>query len=526
MLTKEIERFYKLLNINIFKKPFCTFEKINNQDCFVQKQQSLFDKVYSLKRKKKENIWFAVNEFATTDKTTFLRNNFSMNFLIEHREKICVKKFNAVYVDIDFKNPEGKYFDIDTVHEKKKELWQKIKTEMILQPSAIIESRNGFHIYLALDEESRGISCEQWEDIENRFFHYMKENISVYADEKAKLVTQVLRCPGTIHKKDGLDEFEIKVISLHSKHYSINELEKAFPPVKSEQREQEKKEVKPKSKAYTFDNNDLADAIKKLDASYFSYVPKLDIALKWVDAVEFIRQYDIRDFFNLNVEINCVFPSMFRQDNKPSCAIYQNKVENRYYYNDFGDADFQNVDLFQIVQNLASVDFNTSVEFLCDVFQISLIRQKNGLVKDIDSIIASNINVFEKVANSDKKLKFMREISDVYKSIMKMWKERQDKANFNNPLELYLSLGRDKVAEKANIEATKISRILLILEGLNALEKVQGKKINSFLPVNTYLIQELNEDALKSQALSLKQHISNIFQITRSKLEEFQENQS
>lgn len=468
---------------------------------------------------KMKNIFFAVNDFE------IVGNN---NYILRKKDKVF--RFNAFYFDIDFKNEKGEHFQDDSiVNAKKKEVYSKLM-KLKIRPS-VIESKNGYHIYFILKRKGRTqIKAEEWQNQEDIIFEYIKQNISDGVDVLAKNITRILRVPETYHyKSDSIEPFKVTVKSLASTH-TLDEICEAFPPVDYEQQGEKKAPISNRQRNNTtnkdLQRNNLVNAIKNLDASYFDYVEKVGIHMRWFYAVEFIRHYDIRKFFNLNVKFNECFRSLFREDNNPSCTIYHNKQEKKYLYHDFADAEFQSVDLFQIVQNIAGVDFNTSVEFLCDVFQISLIRQKNGLVKDIDSIIANNINVFEKVADSDKKLKYMKNIIDVYQVILQIWKERQDKANFNNPLDLKLSLGQEFLSKRAGVESTKLSRILLILEGLRALKKIKGKAIKSFLPVNTYLLNELDEVALKSQAIDLKQYIKKMSQITRPKLKEFLSSQT
>lgn len=513
LIDKNTRNFYKLLNINIYKKPFYTAKIIDDEVTLCQEQKSLYKGVYSLKKKKKENLWFAVNEFTTVDKTVFVNERHAENYIKELREICFVKKFNAVYCDIDFKDINGNHFDTDTVQNMKKTLLKKIKDEMPLLVSAIVESRNGLHLYLALEEQSRNISLEGWKELEERFFCYVRDNISSCVDKKAKLVTQILRVPLSIHQKADSEPFEIKVISLHKKRYTIEELKQAFPEIDTTVHKKGRKKTDI-NKSY---DNRLSDAIKNLDVNYFDYVTKYNLKLSYKDACEFVRQYDLRTFFNLDIEIHESFSSVFRKDNNPSCSIYYDKRNNRYFYHDFGLE--LHTDLAGIIQQYADVDFKTALYFLCDVFNIK-VNEAEKIHKDINLITESNKDIFSRVAEN-KKIKFMRKVSKVYDTILKVWNERNEQHEFNNPLDIDLSLSAEFLSNQADVKPSQASRILLILEGINALQKIESDYKGKFNEkVNTYHIVELNQAELETKALHLKEVVKNPFHdMTRGKLE-------
>lgn len=135
---------------------------------------------------------------------------------------------NAFFVDIDGrKDPE----ELDAIRRK-------------LEPTFILETKNGYHIYWLLDEpvlraeisESEWIEAvSRWEKIEQSIVLELK------ADPSVKDVPRILRIPGTYYWKktgDGYKKgtegvFKIKGIYKNVvANYSMNQMEEVFPIIK------------------------------------------------------------------------------------------------------------------------------------------------------------------------------------------------------------------------------------------------------------------------------------------------------
>jgi len=120
------------------------------------------------------------------------------------RKKECLKAIKAWHVDID----EG----------TKREQILKINSSPIW-PSRVVESKNGFHVYFnAIDAEL----CYHRLIVDglNRFFG---------GDEKAKMVTVLLREPGFWHKKDPRAPFKVTERMNLQTRYTDEEMMYFFP---------------------------------------------------------------------------------------------------------------------------------------------------------------------------------------------------------------------------------------------------------------------------------------------------------
>lgn len=145
----------------------------------------------------------------------------------DNKKEQCTN-INAFFIDIDGrKDPE--------------EL-EKIK--LILDPSFITETKNGYHVYWLLDEVIYKDECfgNDWTDAVERW-EKLEENIvrTLNADKVVKDLTRILRVPNTYYWKKsgdawkkGVENAPFKIKGLHknlSATYSMNQIEEAFPIV-------------------------------------------------------------------------------------------------------------------------------------------------------------------------------------------------------------------------------------------------------------------------------------------------------
>jgi len=140
-------------------------------------------------------------------------NNFN-----KLRKENLVTKFNYYYVDIDG-------------GAKEKQL-QRIKA--CLTPSAIVESKNGYHVYWKCEEDlieeyGKEQAIILYKEMNKRLVHYLKADKGVYD------VTRILRVPGFLHQKNPKDPFEIKEVWKKDVSYSIRDMAWWFRPVPEKQ---------------------------------------------------------------------------------------------------------------------------------------------------------------------------------------------------------------------------------------------------------------------------------------------------
>lgn len=120
------------------------------------------------------------------------------------------------------------YCDIDGL--KKDEIKQKIRFK--IEPSLVVETKSGFHLYWFLDIDLRYLPSEEmieeYKDIlKNRLVPYFG------GDPNATDTTRILRVPNFFHYKNPLKPFLIKVISEKPNFYTFKDLCLSFSRVES-----------------------------------------------------------------------------------------------------------------------------------------------------------------------------------------------------------------------------------------------------------------------------------------------------
>ena len=476
-----------------------------------------------------KNVFFAVNDFDSELTSCTYKNGYTNYYDKMERHKYKEKRFNSYYVDIDFKI-NNQHLDDDELQIMKNSMYDKL-IALNLKPSAIVESRNGFHVYYIIDKKNRiNLNYDKWELQEDAIFDYFVKNVSgEYTDKNAKRSSQLLRLPETIHKKDDSKEFVVSVKYL-SRTYSSNEIEKAFPLFNwtdTTELIQSKAESKqPKKRASISynninNNNIVLSKIINLNTDYFDYVEKYDIELGWNETVEYIQQYDLRKILQVDVRLNENFSSIFREDKHPSCVIFKND-EGKFFYYDFATEECYS--LIGLYVQYANIEFTRAVKVLAKILGICIKNTFDNEKIDIQPLIDENIRVLEQAGNN-KETKYLTKLIPLYTEIMKIWKREVSKKGFNNPADCNLQLASRYLVDKIKSKDGKtVRKYLNVLTALNILKKIGSESKNKKFGkgTNTYLVQRIDVDTVVQAAKDLKNYINNpLGTITAKKMEEY-----
>jgi P4 family phage/plasmid primase-like protien len=134
---------------------------------------------------------------------------------------------NAFFIDIDGRK------DLNELEEIKKRI----------EPTFILETKNGYHLYWLLDEvimKDEIFGEPTWDEIVARWERIEQTIVSTLrADPAVKDITRIMRIPDTYYwkksgdaYKKGKDNAPFKIKGLHknlSANYSMNQMEEAFP---------------------------------------------------------------------------------------------------------------------------------------------------------------------------------------------------------------------------------------------------------------------------------------------------------
>jgi len=168
------------------------------------------------------------------------------------REDLNVDGYEAYFTVNGFKNaPDAKkdnctslnafFVDIDG----RKDLNELEEIKKLLEPTFIIETKNGYHIYWLLDEpifKDEIFGEESWEDYVTKWERIEQSIVTTLkADPVVKDLTRILRQPDTYYwkksgdiYKEGVKSAPFKIKGIHkniSARYSMDQIEQAFPIV-------------------------------------------------------------------------------------------------------------------------------------------------------------------------------------------------------------------------------------------------------------------------------------------------------
>ncbi|MET4176876.1 DNA-primase RepB domain-containing protein [Bradyrhizobium sp. LA7.1] len=135
----------------------------------------------------------------------------------QKRNKENCKETNAGHTDIDFKGVDGLGAD------PRGEVLKQLK-RLKYQPSAIVFSGNGFHVYYFFKEP---VDTQENRERLEAFYRQLAEVMA--GDLAVCEVSRVMRLPGTHNSKNG-EMVPVEIIELHpERRYDLAELEEWLP---------------------------------------------------------------------------------------------------------------------------------------------------------------------------------------------------------------------------------------------------------------------------------------------------------
>ena len=295
------------------------------------------------------------------------------------RTKEKVVEYNNCYIDVDLgKGADGQYLSLEEVNQRKQQLLDKIINKLPMY-TAIVETRNGFHVYWSLEKDTKR---ESWEETEL----FIANTVSV-SDPQVKDASRVLRLPLTVHKKDSTDPFVVMVKDANKKRYACDELLKAFeqsadvikeacdeflslyPEVKVSERKSTTKNRKDIPK----EDIPRIREIMNLVCNPFrnAKFPKTKTMSK-EEFFDFVHHQDLSEFLGIKgcTNFRCVFPDHI--DNHPSATIFPPSKENGNKYVYLCSCTGKAFDIFDVVQEIAKCNYKTAAQYLNHYFNITV----------------------------------------------------------------------------------------------------------------------------------------------------------
>lgn len=286
-----------------------------------------------------------------------------------------VTAFNSWFIDIDAgKDAAGKYLPLDAVAERKAKMRAVIAT--LPEPSAVVETRNGYHIYFAC----YGITNrEDWQAIEDKLIDRIK-----IADPCARDISRLLRVPYSIHNKDPKAPYMCNLIAAARVQYPAADLDslldtkaddiaaacRAYVSAYGATRKNTVRNTntKPRTTAAPVDKptNVAIEAVKRLELppSYVALPSLIPVTAPIPYIKENARLGALLDL-PYGTAIRCIYDE--HPDRHPSATLYRNQNNDRYVCScNQGHAD----DVINVVSKLAHCSTATAINYLCKYLNI------------------------------------------------------------------------------------------------------------------------------------------------------------
>lgn len=328
-------------------------------------------------------IFFSVNEGGTKDSE--------------------INKITSVFIDFDAgKDIDNMYFPLEYIQEYKQKKLETIHS-YLFQPSFIVETRNGLHVYWLVDE---GATIEQFRECQSRLIQYFD------SDKAIKNPARVMRVPGYHWNKDKKNPFLSVILEQCDCRYNIKDIIKSLPEVNTIKPEISRVSRIVKSTP-TCSNINIelimgkdVQGLKRIlgtseqlpDGSILGGIEDntftLHYPLNTPLVVENRQQlYDVICKINLasflGLQENRNFNCVFHNDKKPSANIFTNIETGHKVYKCFSaSCDFVGT-IIKIVERLQKCRKSEAINFIKQVYNIELVETE--WQKETKVMLQSNI---------------------------------------------------------------------------------------------------------------------------------------
>lgn|GEM_PF-2584517 len=324
----------------------------------------------------KNNGMFAVTKPDKSKDLWFTPNRVSDDQYKDGRKKAAGKEitqFNNWYLDVDAgKDDNNNYYDLAEVERRKKDMLAVIAT--LPEPTAIVETRNGYHIYWSCYEVK---DLDTWQAVETKLIDIVR-----IADPHARDVARLLRVPYSTWRKIPDQPYKIKLVSAARNQYPAADMLtlldgaaddivaacKAYndkygieerAPKKAANNTVRKTHSNSQPVAETPDNANIR-AVKALE------IPANVVAMPLVPYTGNIAK-EIKSKVSMSELLDLDYGHVFRcilddhVDNHPSAMIYKNAGGDRYVCSCL---DRRGIDVIDLVMRLAHCGYNDAIGYL------------------------------------------------------------------------------------------------------------------------------------------------------------------
>jgi len=319
----------------------------------------------------------------TLDNDTYFIVNRILNYESNESKKTYkpkkteIKAFNSWFIDIDAgKDEEEKYFSLEEVARRKTEMMKVIN---LLPATAIVDTRNGYHVYFACSKLDSKEDEPTWQKLQMRL-----HDIIMIADNSSRTdCSRIMRLPGsTWCKKDkGLEPYSVTILQAAARDYTADDFAKMLDTCQDKVQAAAKSYVNiyPNALARVSNNKVVSAAAKGDQTERIQSIINLSTetferssSSTYVDNInEYLHQINLAEF--LQIENPTSFVCVLHDDHSPSATIYTNETGYRYYCGSsacVGNGAGKGLDIIDVVMTLSDCTYVQAVNYLSTVYSI------------------------------------------------------------------------------------------------------------------------------------------------------------
>lgn len=217
------------------------------------------------------------------EEDTYITSN---SFYIPKRSSDTIRHFRALFSDIDLDldkigKAEAVYMVYDLAYKGK-----------IPKPTMIVDSGRGLHIYWRIEHAPKG-AIYTWQELEDYLYYQLKH---LGADIRATDCARVLRLPGTINSKNGV---ECTILDIdRSLCYSMYDLREQYL------------DYKPKKQAKSTANSSNKGNVKHYFNSYTLHLARA----KDIEKLCKLRDYRVTGYRNMIIHCYTYWQGIYTRD--------------------------------------------------------------------------------------------------------------------------------------------------------------------------------------------------------------------
>jgi hypothetical protein len=277
-----------------------------------------------------------------------------------------ITKINTVFVDLDCgKDSTGQYHPLDVVEQYKKKKMREIE-QFPLQPSYIIETRNGYHVYWFVND---GATIEQFERCENMLIAYFD------ADKQVKNPARLMRVPGFEWRKNPDEPYVIRIIQRNDVRYDIDTIISNIPTIPFSPSDREKLNTLlsirlPKTPDDSNRTNLNIELIRHQRHDVLkSILSPTPATFNTHDEVyAHLKKMDLRAFLGItDKQFNCIF----HDDKHPSATVLVNEENGHHVYHCSSARCGFEGSIIQVTERLIKKGRYSALRFLRKVYDVT-----------------------------------------------------------------------------------------------------------------------------------------------------------